>query len=91
MAKAKQPTRITRDLQAMALLRYAPIRSAELAECLGTEPRTTKRIIRALRDAGKWCRTHGLEWYEITTEIRGPERWHRLVDRPAETHRKASA
>jgi ABC-type nitrate/sulfonate/bicarbonate transport system substrate-binding protein len=72
----------------MALLRHEPLRSVELGERLSTEPRTTKRIIAALRAAGAWCRAHRLDWYEITTEIRGSERWHRLVDHPAETRGK---
>jgi hypothetical protein len=81
---ADQPTRIARDLEAMALLRHGPVRSIELEIRLKTKWRTTKRILAAVREAGAWARAQGLPWYEIETEIRGAERWHRLVDHPAD-------
>jgi len=83
-----QITRLRSALVAVALLRREPLRSIELSDRLGQQPRTTKRLLVTLREVGIWCRAHGLDWWEITTEIRGPERWHRLVDRPAETHSK---
>jgi DNA-binding IclR family transcriptional regulator len=82
-----QSTRLRSALVAVELLRREPLRSIELAERLGQQPRTTKRLLVTLREVGAWCRTHGLDWWEIETEVRGAERWHRLVDRPAEKAR----
>jgi DNA-binding IclR family transcriptional regulator len=83
-----QTTRLRSALVAVALLRREPLRSIELAERLGQQPRTTKRLLVTLREVGAWCRAHGLDWWEVTTEVRGRERWHRLVDRPAEMKTK---
>lgn len=81
-------TRLHHAPIAQALLRAEPLRSEELARCLGVRMRTVQRVLTVLRNAGKWCRAHGLPWWTIETEVRGRERWHRLVDRPAENRRK---
>jgi predicted ArsR family transcriptional regulator len=84
MMAETQDTHRRTALMALAILRHEPLQSDTLARRLGVDPRTAKRIIATLRDVGQWCQLHGLGWWEIETEIRGRERWHRLVDRPAE-------
>jgi hypothetical protein len=88
MPPTKQLARHLRGYVATTLLRCEPLRSIELAKRIGAEPRTTKRIIASLREVGAWCREHGLPYWELVTEVRGRERWHRLVDYPAETRSK---
>lgn len=83
-----QPTRLHRALIAQALLRAEPLRTEELARRLDDRPRTIERLLVTLREVGEWCRVHELPWWTIETETRGKERWHRLVDRPAEKRRK---
>jgi hypothetical protein len=79
----KQLTRSLRSYVATTLLRCEPLQSAELARRLDDRPRTIERLLATLREAGEWCRAHGLPWWEVVTEVRGRERWHRIVDHEA--------
>ncbi len=70
-----QPNRSTilvQALTAIRLLRERPRRTEEIAAELGCPRRTAERILAGIRDAG----------LEITTEVRGAERYHSL---PAKT------
>jgi DNA-binding IclR family transcriptional regulator len=76
-------TRLRVQLLAMTLLRREPLRSDMLAKHLDLQPRTTERLLSTLREVGHWFHLHAFEWWEIVTEVRGRERWHRLVDHRA--------
>jgi DNA-binding IclR family transcriptional regulator len=83
MSITSQADILTRGLLIESLLREAPLRVVDLAESAGLERRTVERILASLRTVGAWRRSHGMPWYELTVEVRGAERYHRLVDYPA--------
>jgi hypothetical protein len=83
-----QAVRHRSALVAAVLLRHEAMRTLELTGRVGEGMRTIQRILTVLREVGEWCREQGLPWWELVTEVRGRERWHRIVDHPATRQKK---
>lgn len=86
--RTDQTDRLRRALLALSILRAESLRSEELARRLDDRPRTIERLLATLRKVGEEWRANGMDWWEVITETRGRERWHRLVDHPAEARKR---
>lgn len=84
MSITSQADILVRGLWIADLMRVRPRRVAELVDATGLEQRTVERLLGDLRKVGPDLTKRGLAGWEVITDIRGRERYHRIVDHPVE-------